>query len=71
MVIEGAVVGGSDVIGETPAQRHFVSTNPDWTVLGLNLGLRLIVIIVISFVVVVVPFRQGSTATYQEKTCVL
>ena len=47
MIIEGAEMGGGEVIGETPAQRHFVSTNPDWTVLGMNLGLRLFIIIII------------------------
>jgi len=40
------VGGGSEVIGETPGQRYFIFTNPDWTVLGLNLSLIIIIIII-------------------------
>jgi hypothetical protein len=61
------------MIGETPAQRHFISTNPDWTVLGLNLGRRLVAIVIIIlfvvvvFVVAVVSFRCSFTAIYLTK----
>jgi hypothetical protein len=60
VIIKGRRWGGSVVIGETSTQWYIVSTNPNWTVLGLNLGLRLIVLFIITLHYITLHYKPGQ-----------